>query len=39
MRYGPPFEFADRHDGRRLAYQVVGVPDAWQLHAVELATR
>jgi class 3 adenylate cyclase len=24
MRYGPPFEFAYRRDGRRLAYQVVG---------------
>jgi class 3 adenylate cyclase len=24
MRYGPPFEFARRQDGRRLAYQVVG---------------
>ena len=24
MRYGPPFSFARRRDGRRLAYQVVG---------------
>jgi pimeloyl-ACP methyl ester carboxylesterase len=24
MRYGPPFQFARRRDGRRLAYQVVG---------------
>jgi class 3 adenylate cyclase len=24
MRYGPPFDFARRGDGRRLAYQVVG---------------
>jgi class 3 adenylate cyclase len=24
MRYGPPFDFARRADGRRLAYQVVG---------------
>src|SRR5215207_4363874 len=24
MRYGPPFDFARRPDGRRLAYQVVG---------------
>jgi class 3 adenylate cyclase len=24
MRYGPPFDFARREDGRRLAYQVVG---------------
>ena len=27
MRYGPPFEFAYRRDGRRLAYQVVGHGD------------
>jgi class 3 adenylate cyclase len=27
MRYGPPFEFARRQDGRRLAYQVVGEGD------------
>jgi class 3 adenylate cyclase len=27
MRYGPPFEFADRQDGRRLAYQLVGDGD------------
>ena len=24
MRYGPPFHFSRRRDGRRLAYQVVG---------------
>jgi hypothetical protein len=24
MRYGPPFKFARRQDGRRVAYQVVG---------------
>jgi class 3 adenylate cyclase len=24
MRYGPPFDFARRRDGRRVAYQVVG---------------
>ena len=27
MRYGPPFSFARRRDGRRLAYQVVGDGD------------
>jgi class 3 adenylate cyclase len=27
MRYGPPFAFARRRDGRRLAYQVVGAGD------------
>jgi class 3 adenylate cyclase/pimeloyl-ACP methyl ester carboxylesterase len=27
MRYGPPFEFARRRDGRRIAYQVVGSGD------------
>jgi class 3 adenylate cyclase/pimeloyl-ACP methyl ester carboxylesterase len=27
MRYGPPFDFARRQDGRRLAYQVVGEGD------------
>ena len=27
MRYGPPFDFARRTDGRRLAYQVVGEGD------------
>ena len=27
MRYGPPFKFAYRRDGRRLAYQVVGHGD------------
>jgi hypothetical protein len=27
MRYGPPFQFAYRPDGRRLAYQVVGEGD------------
>jgi class 3 adenylate cyclase len=27
MRYGPPFEYARRQDGRRLAYQVVGEGD------------
>jgi class 3 adenylate cyclase len=27
MRYGPPFDFARRRDGRRLAYQVVGHGD------------
>jgi class 3 adenylate cyclase len=27
MRYGPPFEFAYRQDGRRLAYQVMGQGD------------
>ena len=27
MRYGPPFAFAHRRDGRRLAYQVVGTGD------------
>ena len=27
MRYGPPFEFTSRQDGRRLAYQVVGEGD------------
>ncbi|HZA83142.1 MAG TPA: hypothetical protein VFC13_16995 [Actinomycetes bacterium] len=74
MRFGPPVGFARRHDGRNLAYQVVGdgdldlvfmfgwpthlglmwedpafadrgtrrlkgVPDEWQLYAVELAER
>ena len=24
MRYGPPFRYARRQDGRRVAYQVVG---------------
>ena len=49
MRFGPPFDTARRQDGRRVAYQVVGglsdrgthslkgIPDDWQLHAVELA--
>ena len=27
MRYGPPFDYARRRDGRRLAYQVVGEGD------------
>ena len=27
MRYGPPFRYAHRHDGRRVAYQVVGEGD------------
>jgi pimeloyl-ACP methyl ester carboxylesterase len=27
MRYGPPFAYAPRRDGRRLAYQVVGEGD------------
>jgi pimeloyl-ACP methyl ester carboxylesterase len=27
MRYGPPFRYADREDGRRVAYQVVGDGD------------
>jgi class 3 adenylate cyclase len=27
MRYGPPFQYARRRDGRRLAYQVVGDGD------------
>ena len=27
MRYGPPFHYARRRDGRRLAYQVVGEGD------------
>jgi class 3 adenylate cyclase len=27
MRYGPPFAFARRRDGRRIAYQVVGEGD------------
>ena len=27
MRYGPPFKFARRQDGRRVAYQVVGDGD------------
>jgi class 3 adenylate cyclase len=27
MRYGPPFAYARRRDGRRLAYQVVGAGD------------
>src|SRR4029453_12008769 len=27
MRYGPPFDFARRQDGRRLAYQGVGEGD------------
>ena len=27
MRYGPPFEFVRRPDGRRIAYQVVGEGD------------
>ena len=27
MRYGPPFDYARRRDGRRLAYQVVGDGD------------
>jgi hypothetical protein len=53
MRFGPPFDYALRQDGRRVAYQVVagsgfsfadrgshglkGIPDDWQLYAVELA--
>jgi hypothetical protein len=27
MRYGPPFDYARRQDGRRVAYQVVGGGD------------
>jgi hypothetical protein len=34
MRYGPRFDFADR--GTRT---LKGVPDSWQLYAVELAER
>jgi hypothetical protein len=49
MRYGPPFRYAHRSDGRRVAYQLVGdgdldlvfllkgIPDDWRLYAVELA--
>ena len=33
MRFGPPFDHARRQDGRRLK----GIPDDWQLYAVELA--
>jgi hypothetical protein len=48
MRYGPPFRHAHRSDGRRVAgsgfrfadrgtHRLKGIPDDWQLYAVELA--
>ena len=52
MRYGPPFRYTRRPDGRRVAAAgagyafadrgtrtLKGVPDSWQLYAVELAGR